>query len=305
VSEIQVRRFRRDDRVQLTALVNAHVAAVMPGVTVSVNTVLSQLERDPGEFIVDPWVGERLTLVAEQRQRIVAAAHLIRYRADDDVGPDFRNAGEIKWFLFWPPAPYWPDGQDADDELMAACLATLQTWGCDPLYADGSLPSPGVYGIPGQWPHVAQAYERAGFEHGGRVEVVLVADVGELAGTGAGLEGVSVRRSVGINGTRLTASEGETELGFIEVEVGFGAAGRQGTSTWADIGNLEIDEAHRGRGVGRWLVGQAAQWLQLGRVDRLIAYSGGDEDPCLGYLLHAGFSELTRTRRGWTKDVSS
>ena len=35
---------------------------------------------------------------------------------------------------------------------MAACLATLQTWGCDPLYADGSLPSPGVYGIPGQWP---------------------------------------------------------------------------------------------------------------------------------------------------------
>ena len=69
MSEIQVRRFRRDNRVQPTALLHAHVAAVMPGVTVSVNTVLSQLERDPGEFIVDPWVGERLTLVAEQRQR--------------------------------------------------------------------------------------------------------------------------------------------------------------------------------------------------------------------------------------------
>ena len=162
MSAIQVRRFRRDDRVQLTALVNAHVGAVMPGVTVSVNTVLSQLERDPGEFIVDPWVGERLTLVAEQRQRIVAAAHLIRYRADEDVGADFKNAGEIKWFVFWPPEPYWPAGEDAAAELMAACVATLQTWGCDPLYADGSLPAPGVYGIPAQWPHVAQALERAG-----------------------------------------------------------------------------------------------------------------------------------------------
>ena len=54
MSAVQVRPFRRADREQLTALVNAHIQAVVPGVTVSVNTVLSQLERDPGEFIVDP-----------------------------------------------------------------------------------------------------------------------------------------------------------------------------------------------------------------------------------------------------------
>jgi hypothetical protein len=71
---IQVRPFRRADREQLTALVNAHIQAVVPGVAVSVNTVLSQLERNPGEFIVDPRVAERATLVAEQRGRVVAAA---------------------------------------------------------------------------------------------------------------------------------------------------------------------------------------------------------------------------------------
>jgi hypothetical protein len=38
------------------------VAAVVPGVSVSVNTVLSQLEHEPGEFIVDPWIAERKTL---------------------------------------------------------------------------------------------------------------------------------------------------------------------------------------------------------------------------------------------------
>src|SRR5580704_270965 len=39
---LEVRPFRRDDRDQLTALVNAHVAAVIPGIALSVNTVLSQ-----------------------------------------------------------------------------------------------------------------------------------------------------------------------------------------------------------------------------------------------------------------------
>jgi len=78
---IEVRPFHRGDREQLTALVNAHVAAVVPGISISVNAVLSQLEREPGEFIVDPWVTERVTLVAEQRCRIVAAAHLLRYAA--------------------------------------------------------------------------------------------------------------------------------------------------------------------------------------------------------------------------------
>ena len=66
MSDVQVRPFRRADRDQLTRLVNAHAEAVVPGMSVSVNTVLSSLERQPGEFIVDPWVSERVTLVAEQ-----------------------------------------------------------------------------------------------------------------------------------------------------------------------------------------------------------------------------------------------
>lgn len=81
MSTIEVRPFRRSDRDQVTYLVNAHAAAVVPGISVSVNTVMSQLEREPAEFIVDAWVSERATLVAEQRGRVVAAAHLLRYAA--------------------------------------------------------------------------------------------------------------------------------------------------------------------------------------------------------------------------------
>ena len=84
---IEVRPFRRADRQQLTDLVNMHASAVVPGLSVSVAAVLSQLERQPGEYIVDPWVSERLTLVAEQHERVAAAAHLLRYGAGEHVGP--------------------------------------------------------------------------------------------------------------------------------------------------------------------------------------------------------------------------
>ena len=63
--------------------------------SVSVHAVLSQLERQPGEFITDPWVSERATLIAEQGSRVAAAAHLLRYFPDERAGADYRGLGEI------------------------------------------------------------------------------------------------------------------------------------------------------------------------------------------------------------------
>ena len=71
---IEVRPFHRGDRDQLTQLVNAHAAAVVPGMGVSVSTVLGSLERRPEEFIEEPWVCDRVTLVAHQQRRGGAAA---------------------------------------------------------------------------------------------------------------------------------------------------------------------------------------------------------------------------------------
>ena len=59
----QVRPFSRDDREQITTLINAHISAVVPNVSVSVPGLLCQIAREPGEFIVEPWVVERRTLV--------------------------------------------------------------------------------------------------------------------------------------------------------------------------------------------------------------------------------------------------
>jgi hypothetical protein len=210
MSSIQVRPFRRSDRDQLTQLMNAHIQAVVPGLGVSVSTALASLERQPGEFIEDPWVSERVTLVAEQQHRVAAAAHLLRYFADERAGQAARDAGAIGWFLFWPQAPagnpHWPDAAPAAEALMAASTGLLGQWGVSRQDAGGELPVRGVYGVPEQWPHISALYERAGFAHTGHTEIIYLARIEDLARpAGPPVARLSVRRSAGMNGCRLSA----------------------------------------------------------------------------------------------------
>ncbi|MFI6854360.1 N-acetyltransferase [Streptomyces sp. NPDC050416] len=355
---LEVRPFRRADRDQLTDLVNMHVAAVVPGVSVSVNTVLSDLERQPGEFITDPWVAERTTLVAEQREYVVAAAHLLRYRADAEVGEAYRDAAEINWFVCRPAASFWPDADQAADLLMRACLAQFARWNARVRYADGALPAPLVYGLPRNWPHIRAVYERAGFRHAGDTEVILIARVADLPEPEP-RPGVTVERTLGECGTRFTARAGtgapggvrrvppalrrparplaapgehprttstrasarQAEsphrtppgppsgrtaglyghpLGFVEIDTALARPERHARAAGlADIGNLHIDPAQHGTGLEHWLLAQAADWLRLCGVDRLVAYESAADSTMLGHLTGAGFRELTRTDRGW------
>ena len=114
-----IRPFQRSDREQVTDLVNAHIGAALPGVSVSVNAVMSQLEREPNEAIVDPWVSERATLVAIESERVIAAAHLLRYADEERVSESYRNLGEIRWLVCVP------QNEGVGDALVAACTAQL------------------------------------------------------------------------------------------------------------------------------------------------------------------------------------
>jgi GNAT superfamily N-acetyltransferase len=296
---LEVRPFHRADRDQLTDLVNMHVAAVVPGVSVSVNTVLSDLERQPGEFITDPWVAERTTLVAEQREYVVAAAHLLRYRADAEVGEAYRDAAEIDWFVCRPAASFWPDADQAADLLMRACLAQCARWNVRVRYADGALPAPLVYGLPRNWPHIRAVYERAGFRHVGDTEVILIARVADLPEPEP-RPGVTIERTLGECGTRFTARAGTRALGYVEIDTALARPERHARAAGlADIGNLHIDPAQDGTGLEHWLLAQAADWLRLCGVDRLVAYESAADSTMLGHLTRAGFRELTRTDRGW------
>lgn len=314
MSSVRVRPFRRDDRDQLTHLVNAHAEAVVPGMSASVNAVLGSLGRQPEEFIEDPWVSDRITLVAEQRDRVAAAAHLLRYFPDERAGRAARDVGEIHWLLFWPQAPagnpYWPDATAAAEALMTACTAQFGRWGVTRQHAGGELPVPGVYGVPEQWPHIAALYQRAGFTHTGHTEIVYLARVEDLPRPASPpVPGLTVRRSVGINGCRLSAVLGQEVIGYIEVDTLAEGERLSRHAGWADVGNLHVVAPYRRRGVGSWLLGQAADWLGLARVSRLLDYAwlegtdggGCSYDDYRAFLPAVGFRELTRTAQGWTR----
>jgi GNAT superfamily N-acetyltransferase len=314
VSDIEVRPFRRSDREQLTDLINAHAQAVVPGVRASVNTVLSQLERDPGEFITDPWVNERMTLVAQQRDRVAAAAHLLRYHADERAGESYRGLAEIRWFVFWPQAPegnkYWSDATQAAAQLMAACLSQLEQWHPTSQGADGDLPVLGVYGVPEQWPHLRELYRRSGFVHDGHTEVVYLARIDQLPRSETPpIAGLRIARSVGINGTRFSGLLGSQAVGYIEVEIAAETERHPRQGGWADIGNLHVLPDYQRQGIATWLLGAAADWLVLAGVDRLLDYSwldgpdetGQDYSAYRAFNAKVGFTELTRTARGWTR----
>jgi GNAT superfamily N-acetyltransferase len=119
-----------------------------------------------------------------------------------------------------------------------------------------------------------------------------------------------VRRSVGINGTRLSAALGDQVIGYVEVEILQEGERLSRHGGWADIGNLHVAQPYRRRAVATWLLGQAADWLRLAHVDRLLTYSRlapdevtGEDDDAADRAFHAavGFRELTRTMRGWTR----
>lgn len=313
----EIRPFRRPDRDQVTDLVNAHAAAVVPGVAASVSTVLAQFEREPDEFVVDPWVASRQVLVAEQHGAVVAAALVGRYRADPDVGDWYRGAAEVRWIVFRPEAPagnpWWADGREAAEALLAEVVRSVRADGVHGLLADGALPVPGVYGIPEQWPHVRSLLQDNGFGDGVlRTEVVHLLDVDDVdppdgslpSGSIGSVEGVVLRRSVGINGVRFAAvlAESDERIGYVEVEA-LGTAERHSPGAGiADVGNLAVAEPWRRRGVATWLLRHAVAWLRLGGVSRVLMYTADGEEALVGFARSAGFVEVTRTERGWRRE---
>lgn len=296
-----VRPFRRTDREQLTALVNAHISTVVPGWAVSTAALLAQVERDPAQYVTDPWVRERCTLVADVGDRVVAAAHLRRYRADGDVGGDWRGAGEIAWLVCWPAHEL------AGARLVAACVRVLEAWGVRRQYADGDLPTPATYGVPDSWPHVAALLTGAGFDgSSARVEVALAGTLDAVAAPGpAPVAGMTLRRAVGSFGARFHAVLDGVVVGFAEAQDDHTRGGSLARlDGWADLAELHVEPRYRGRGVGTWLVRHLVDWLRLGGTRRFLVALGEDESGLVPWFARFGWQPIGSSRRGWERQAT-
>lgn len=293
-----VRVFGRRDRDQVTALVNLHVAAVIPGVVLSVNTVLGQLEREPDETVVDPWVAERRCLVAERGNEVVAAALLHRFRSDPDVGESYRGSGDIRWLICKP------DAVEAGRQLLKRTLACMRAWRVRSVGAECALPALGCYGVPDSLPHLRGLLVEAGFAEPTRTEVVLAARCERLAGHV--LDGASVTRTLGVLGARFTLTRPGVELGFIEVCEHPAEMARSSTAArWADVGNLAVHDDVDFAQTMPALLSAAARWLLLGGVTLVMDYWAEAIDPphYLDQLRRAGFEVLVSNERGFARSI--
>ena len=113
----------------------------------------------------------------------------------------------------------------------------------------------------------------AGFDDGRREDVLAVAVADLPRAVPPPRPDLRIARSVGAVGTRFTAYQGDRALGYLDVDTLLGEQGRFAAGQrLADIGNLWVGPDDRRRGVARWLLSTAAEWLDLAGVRLLLTY---------------------------------
>jgi GNAT superfamily N-acetyltransferase len=284
---------------QLTELLNAHLDAVVPGFALPAAYLAERLTRDPGEAVVDPWVVRRRTLVGVERYRVVAAAHLLRYGATPDVGPAFRNVGEIAWLVGWPSAC------EAAEAVLAAGLRRLADWGAEaPWLCTGSMFVPTVSGIPETWPHIAAILRGAGYApEAEREEILYGGRIDHLEPPPEPpIDGLALARRMCDFAPRFAAELAGETIGLFDVgsDVTDGGA-LPALAGWSDPWNLWVDESYRSQGVGSWLVRSAAPYLRLAGCDRMLVAVAVDDDRAGAgrFYERLGLVRLARLDRAW------
>ncbi len=284
----------------LRELVNHHLSAVVPGWTLPDEAVAAHLQRDYGEYVTDPWVIERATLLATEGWRVLAAAHLLRYGEGEEAGKDFRGAGEIGWLLSLPERP------EAAAAVLSAARERLCSWGVSrELVSGGGLPVvPALVGVPDCWPHVAAALQEFGYTAGAdHREAVYGGTLAIVPEPGdPPLPDLEIRRSVGEFGVRFSAVRRGEEIGRLECAADLTEGGAlPALRGWADLEELWVRQDNRNGGVGSWLVEQAVSWLRLAGCDRVvIAVSEENEAAGAGrFYGRFGWEVLAREVRSW------
>jgi GNAT superfamily N-acetyltransferase len=283
---------------QVQALVNVHLSALMPGWSVTEAFIAGQIRRNPGQYITDPWVIERATLCAVERQRVVAAAHLLRYGTDPEVSGFCRNQGAIDWFFAWP------DAGEAAQAVLAAAQSQFAAWGVSNAWADGGALVGPFAGVPDVWPHIGAALRAAGYQpdqdrdeltYGGRLDQVVAPGEPPVAG-------LTLRRTAGSFGTRFTALLEQQPVGYCECIADLTEGGAlPALAGWAELAEVEIEPEWQRRGIGTWLVRHAVGWLRFGRCDRIVLAVGADsEDAGAGrFYQRFGWERVAHQQRAW------
>ncbi len=283
---------------QVLELVNGHVGAAMPGRSLTPDYLWGRLHREPWQHVTDPWVVERRSIVGIVKDRVCATAHLRRYGEETP----WKGVGEIGWILFWP------EEREAGVAVMTECRRQMKAWRVEKEQVSGSLPVPGLAGIPDVWPHISGLMEQ--FGHSASEEVDDSVYGGTLHGiSGPGeppVAGVTIHRVMGSFGARFVARLDGEEIAACECISDLTEGGQlPSLAGWAELSELATSEPMRNRGIGSWVVRHTVEWLRLARCDRIeLTVARDDEQAGAGrFYRRFGWTPLVRQRRRWSRRV--
>ena len=258
----------------LHSLMNWHMAAVIAGWELSPAYIEQQLQSNPEQPVLDPWVIERATLCVMDQGSVVAAAHLLRYGSGPEVGEDYRGIGEIAWAL------HFPSNHAAGVTLLAEARQHIRAWGVRSPAASFNLAGI-LFGVPSSWPHVRRALAEAGFrvqagDYGREVirhGPVPAEEPGQLAPD----LGLRVLSRTGAEGIRFGVLDGTKEVGYCEARPDLTRGGLvPALARWGEISDFEVAEPWRGRGIGTWLLGRVCAALTVAGRDRVVLIASDD-----------------------------
>ena len=101
---------------------------------------------------------------------------------------------------------------------------------------------------------------------------------------------------------RFSARLGDELVGFVDLATDMTSGGTLSRlAGWGELDTLWVEEAHRRRGIGTWLIGHAADWLRLGHDDRFIAYCLPEQTDELEFMARARLPRARAHRAHWVR----
>jgi GNAT superfamily N-acetyltransferase len=287
----------------LQALINAHLEMAIPGWALPAEYIAERLDCHPEQRILDPWVVERRTFFSVEADRVLAAAHLLRYGDTDEIAPGYRNAGDIAWLLFTPGA------EETGYELLVAARQQMQAWDVRVTYAwDTGLPVPLCSGIPDAWPHIRNLFADSGFASDSRVEYIFGGELDVIPFPAAApVEEVYVQSTVSGIGVTFILRHNDEHIGRCECIADLTQDGRlPAFAGWGKLEALEVAGSWRNRGLGRWLLQHAVTWLRDAGCERIV-FSVIPDDDARGagrFYRRFGWEAWLVLEKGWVDQAS-
>ena len=292
----KIEPLERDHLPQVMDLVNAHLGAVVPGWALTACYFWERLKRNPAEWVTDPWVAERKSIVGVVNDRVCAAAHILRY--GDDTR--WKGTAEVAWLLFWPRA------RTAGEAILKECLRQMKAWQVTDQQISGPLPVPVCVGLPHVWPHIGLMLGQFGYSSNADVdESVYGGTLDGIPSPGEPpVEGASIHRDLGKFSTRFVARLEGRDVAYVECVADLTQGGQlPALSGWGELSEVETSEAMRNRGLGSWVMRHALEWLRLSRCSRIVlSVARDDEEAGAGrFYRRFGWAPLVRQNH-WTRD---